>query len=558
VEFPLDHFCRYDELTAFLQEVAASHPHLVPIESIGRSHEGRDIWLATVTDVATGPHSEKPAMWVDGNIHATELTASAAVIGILRHLVTGFGTDERVTEALATRTFYLVPRVNPDGAELALADRPRYLRSSVRPWPWTDRWMQPGLHAQDIDGDGRILEMRIEDPTGAWTTHPDEPRLMVPVAPDGITSAKRYRVLVEGLIEGYDGYTIPRPRNPEGLDLNRNFPAGWGTGIPGAGDFPGSEPEVLSLVRAITSRPNICGTNAFHTFGGVLLRPSSTKSDGDLPPGDVWTWKQLGAKCTELTSYPVHSVYEDFTWDKSETMSGAGDDWAYEHLGVFSWTTEFWDCIHAATGERAPTSIWYVSIDPEIELKVLHWFDDNHAGSYAEWTEFDHPQLGRIEIGGWDSLRTWSNPPLARLEQEVAPHAEFAVFQALTSPRLVIEQVTATAVGDDVWRISAGIANTGYLSTTISEWAVKHHLVRPVAAELTLPEGASLLEGTTNRTLLGQLDGYQSARFSDNNDGTPNRALASWVVHAPAGVTVTVTASHQRAGVARETITLAQ
>ena len=60
---------------------------------------------------------------------------------------------------------------------------------------------------------------------------------------------------------------------------------------------------------------------------------------------------------TRLTGYPVHAVFEDFTWDKAVTMSGAADDWAYEHLGVYSWTTEFWDPIHAATGTKQSTRL---------------------------------------------------------------------------------------------------------------------------------------------------------------------------------------------------------
>ena len=36
-----------------------------------------------------------------------------------------------------------------------------------------------------LDGDGRILQMRIPDPHGAWMPHPDDSRLMVPVPIDG-------------------------------------------------------------------------------------------------------------------------------------------------------------------------------------------------------------------------------------------------------------------------------------------------------------------------------------------------------------------------------------
>ena len=56
------------------------------LEVAGTSHEGRSIWLATVTNTATGPHDEKPAIFVEANIHATEITASTAALHLLHHL----------------------------------------------------------------------------------------------------------------------------------------------------------------------------------------------------------------------------------------------------------------------------------------------------------------------------------------------------------------------------------------------------------------------------------------------------------------------------------------
>ena len=105
-----------------------------------------------------------------------------------------------------------------------------------------------------------------------------------------------------------------------GLDLNRNFPAGWGVDVLGSGDHPMSEPEVHALVRAVKARPNVCGYNAFHTAGGFMLRPSSSLPDSQLPPEDVFIFKKFGEHSTPLTTYPVHSVYEDLTWDKSRVM----------------------------------------------------------------------------------------------------------------------------------------------------------------------------------------------------------------------------------------------
>ena len=557
-----DRFIRFDELSSTLLALAEAFPHLVSIEQYGTSFEGRALLLATVTDRTTGAPDAKPAQWVDANIHATEVAGGAAALHLLHHLVTADARgDHAALHALRTRTFYVVPRVNPDGVEAALADTPTYRRSSMRPWPFRDAHRWPGLHPSDIDGDGRVLTMRLPDPNGAWVPHPDEPRVMVPVPADGIVAdgVQRYRLLDEGFIEDFDGFSIGLAPAPEGLDMNRNFPAGWGTAVRGAGDHPLSEPEIDALVRAIAARPNICGYNAYHTFGGVILRPSSTVADATLPPLDVWTFTELGRRGTELTTYPVHSVFEDFTWDKGSLMSGAADDWAYEHLGVFGWTTEFWDVQHAATGERASTDVWMVGLTPEQEVAVARW-SDQYGEYVVPWRPFDHPQLGPVEIGGLDWFRVVSNPPLPLLVDEIRPHAEFAVFQALAAPCLEIVRAVAVPVGDRVWRVEAGIANTGWLPTTVTDRAARSNLLQPVIAELTGIEGLQIVDGP-NRRRLGQLAGRSRFRLDggSRSDGTPDRVLVTWTVRTAADAfppDVVVSAAHQRAGSSQRTVTV--
>jgi len=170
---------------------------------------------------------------VDANIHSTETCAGVAACYLIHYLLDGFTSHNKlVLEALRTRTFYIVPRVNPDGVEAALANRPTYLRSSVRKWPWPEgmhKW--PGLQVEDIDGDGRVLCMRILDSNGAWVEHPKDSRVMIPVdhtdspfqATEFNGDIRRYRILTEGFIDNFDGFTIPTPRKSAGLDLNRLF-----------------------------------------------------------------------------------------------------------------------------------------------------------------------------------------------------------------------------------------------------------------------------------------------------------------------------------------------
>ena len=548
--YDFDSFLRYEALVTWLDQLADEHPALVTIETYGQSRQGRDLLIVTVTDSSTSEHGTKPAHWIDANIHSVELTASVAACRVLQHLVDGFTAgDEQVVRALQTRTFYVVPRVNPDGAEWAMADSPQFRRSSVRRWPLADgrRWL--GHQSEDIDGDGRILQMRLADDDGQWVPHPDDARLLVAVPLDGIAAGtQRYRLFGEGTIEDFDGFTMPKPRLPQGLDMNRNFPAGWGTSVPGSGDHPLSEPEIDALIRAMFARPGICGFNAFHTSGGVLLRPSSTKSDSALPPNDVWVWKELAKRGSEFTGYPAHSVYEDFTWDPAETMSGASEDWAYEHLGVYGWTTEFWDLVHAATGGKASTHVWYTGPTDAEALAAVCWLDGQPGGArtagFVDWYEFDHPQLGPVELGGWNGLYSWVNPPLHLLKAEVDGHGAFAVAQALAAPCLDRKYTDVKQLGPDTWQVSVGVANVGWLPTQVTERAKKDGIVRPVVVELA---GAEIVSGSA-RIELGQFDGAIAARSDQGDGGAPERALASWVVRCSAGTKLSVTASHQRVG----------
>src|SRR5690348_2830913 len=278
-EIQFDRFYRYDDLTRLVQAFAEEHPRLMRVESIGKSHEGRDIWVVTVTNFATGEAGEKPALWVDGNIHATEVSPSSACLYLLDTLASGYGNDPEITRCLDTRAFYVCPRVNPDGAEWALADRPRIIRSSTRPYPYDEEPIG-GLIEEDVDDDGRLLWMRVPDPNGPWKVREDEPRLLTRRDP-AESGGRYYRLLPEGRIADYDGVEIKLQPKRERLDLNRNFPANWRpeSEQKGSGPYPGSEPEVRNLLAFIADHPNVTGAVTFHTLSGVLLRPFDHQPD---------------------------------------------------------------------------------------------------------------------------------------------------------------------------------------------------------------------------------------------------------------------------------------
>jgi murein tripeptide amidase MpaA len=559
---PFDRFVKFPELTEILQGWASDKPDLLRLSSIGKSYEDRDIWLCTVTNHATGDHTERPAIWIDANIHATELTGSTAALYLLNKLLTGYGSDEIVTRAVDTRTFYVVPRMGPDGAELAMAEKPRWVRSSVREYPRTDQ--QDGLIAQDMDGDGRILTMRIKDDNGTWKPCPADHRLLVPRDPIEEGPGPYYRLLTEGEIQNYDGITVKPAPNIAGLDMNRNYPVEWRpeNEQQGAGPYPTSEPEIRAVVQAIVDRPNICAFIQYHTMAGAHLRPYGTKADDALPVFDLRVFKQIGEKATELTGYPAVSVYHDFKYHPKEVITGVADDWAYDHLGIHGWTTEFWNVKKAAGIEDTKFIEWGQGHPVDDDLKILAWSDEElHGEGFVDWYEYDHPQLGPVELGGWNTAFCFRNPPLHLLEAEVAPHADWAIWHVLISPLLRIREQEAVRFDGDTWGIRVVVENTGWLPTNVTAKALERKIVRPVEAEITLPEGVELLGAPGDRKKeLGQLSGRalrnNMTLFGGGHDATVDRAKAEWIVRGPAGTVLPVVIRHPRAGTVRTEVTL--
>jgi murein tripeptide amidase MpaA len=554
-----DRYYRYEDLTQILHAYAEAYPGLMRLESIGESHEGRSVWLATVTSFDKGPDTDKPALWVDGNIHASEVSPSTACLYLIDRLVTGYGSVPEITRCLDTRAFYVCPRVNPDGAEWALADTPKIIRSSTRPYPYDEEPIG-GLVEQDMDGDGRMLSMRVPDPNGAWKVCSEEPRLLVRRDPEE-TGGTYYRLLPEGEIEDYDGVTVRIQPRKERLDLNRNFPFGWRQEHEqkGAGPYPTSEPEVRNLARFIAAHPNLTGGVAFHTYSGALLRPYDDRPDEKFPAEDLWTYQKIGAKGTDLTGYPAVSVYHDFRYHPNEVITGGFDAWLYEHLGLFSWTVELWSPQRQAGIEEYKFIDWYREHPLEDDLKMLKWSDEVLEGKgYVDWYPFEHPQLGAVELGGWDRLYAFRNPPQAFVEREIAPFADWLLWLLLISPRLEVYEASAKALGEGAYRIRLVVQNTGWLPSYVTKKALEKKVVRGLVAEIELPEGATLETGKP-REELGQLEGraYKSAA-PDVDNGTDDRAKVEWVVRAPAGGAVKLVARHQRAGRVTAVLTLGE
>ncbi len=545
-------FNRYftnEELAQLLAEWADAYPSILDLRVLGASQEKKDIHLLVITHQGAGSDDSKPAIWVDANIHATEIAGTTTALRVAWELLSKYGREQRVTRLVNTCTFYIVPRLNPDGAAWAMADIPRYVRSGTRPYPYEDR--MPGLHNEDVDGDGRILSMRIPDPNGDWKISSTNPKLMEKRDPDE-QGGEYFRVLPEGRIEDYDGFIVDIARPLQGLDFNRNYPFQWRTENEqrGAGPYPTSEPEIRAHVDFVANHPNIVAGVAYHTYSGVILRPYGTKADSEMETDDLWVYEAIAERAQALTGYRTVSVFHDFKYHPKQVITGPSNDWLYDNQGIYGYVIELWDIVGRATGKFDRKFIDWMRVHPhEDDVQIFEWAQDNGAGKgYVDWYEFDHPQLGIIELGGWNSMYTWRNPPHHFMGEEAERNVPYILLLAELLPHLEVHTLEASPLGDGRYHVRMVVDNRGFLPTYGSQVA-RQRGARPVWVELELPQGASFVQGA-RRTELGHLEGRSNklAVSTFRPPGMDNRAMAEWVVQAAPGETLEFHIRSDRAG----------
>ena len=514
-ELPFRAFFTYREVTDFVNSLAAARPDLCKLDSLGKSREGREMRLLTITDYASGDPEDKPGYLIHGNIHAAELSGAHAALYTARQLL----CDPDCSDLLKNVVFYIVPRLNPDGAEYVVTTsgpvRSRTDRSRTEP---------NTLYPKDMDGDGLIISMRQEHPDGGFVVDPEDKRLLISRKPD--SAGPFYRILPEGEIRQWDG-TDHISIDGRGFDWNRNWSYDWRPEPEqhGAGDFPFSELEMRHIAEFIHSKPNLFGVLGYHTGPAAVLRPPSTGSDDDLDENDVREMEDLariGAKHTEFPVIPVVKYHGKRS--KDINLRGHFHNFGYHNLGLFVFEFEL-GVMQNSAGITTEEQFGTETIEDREEQmrKLMKWWDrqEERDPIYHHWEEFQHPQLGKVEIGGF-LRRHMAGPTLPDLARISAGTYKFTLEHARKHPRIVLEDIQADAVGGQVFRIRARIANRGKFPTHISNKGKGLRRLRPVQVEFHPAEGVQLLSDQGHYSL-GHLGGV-----------THSRSL-EWFVSAPEG-----------------------
>jgi hypothetical protein len=563
------HYHTYGEVVEFLRKWEKDYPNLVSLYSVGQSFEGRDIWQITITNKSTGPDTDKPAFYIEGNRHSGEVTAAESALYFAWYVLTKYDQDPAITALVDTKAIYVRVKNNPDGSELYL-NTAQSNRSTVRPHDDDGDGLLDEDPPEDLDGDGLILQMRqkVADGRGEWTIDPEDKsgRLMKRVGP----GKGNYKIWSEGVDNDGDGRF--NEDGIGGLDLHRNYPENWrpelgadltgrGWTQGGAGEFPLSETETRAVVLFLLDHPNVSIVQTMDTSVPMHLRPPSTsRSEESMLPEDLKIYQYFDREGKKITGYPyAGDVYWDYANAGRENrdtramaaemgfemprepqgfpLFGHSPDFGYFEYGAVWYGDELWN------GGRMKD---YDGDGRVTDLENLRWLDENLPGKcFKPWTKFAHPQLGEVEIGGFDPKFFRQNPPPEILEEWAAKEARFNLLLAESLPqvRIVSADVRAVKKEPGSCEIVAVVTNDGFLPTAL-EMAKRVKIVRPDMAVVKLSgKGAELARDVRARQEIGSLKSGE-------------RKEVRWKIRATGAeaVDAEVTFSSTRGGVARKTI----
>jgi len=517
VQLTYDHYHSYDEMREILQKLEKAYPELIKVRQIGQSFEGRNLMMAEVTNYRTGSGDKKTGFYIDGNIHAGEVTGTETALHTLWCLVSRYGSDKIVTDLLDHLVFYILPKVNPDGSEFYLHNA-EWIRGNIRPFDDDGDGRMDEDPANDLDKDGEITQMRVSDPTGSWKIDPKDPRNMVKREP-WEREGQFFKIYSEGIDDDNDGNF--NEDGTGGLDLNRNFPALWNPEFiqKAAGPYPISEPETKAVVKFILEHPNIGVIINYHTAGRLLYIPTgenprqkkSNKEDKEI-------FELLGSKYTDIVGGPVKLA--------GYRLSGMFIVWGYQHTGAIALLPELW-----RMGKD-------YNNDGQIDsYEKLRWNDEVlDKKGFVEWTPFNHSQLGPVEIGGWREKFVSQNPPPGPFLKEICDqHYRWTIYIAKLLPRLEIVRLESNKLSEKLFKITGIVRNAGYLPTNVTHQALIAQAVEPVLAKLKLPKGAEILIGK-QVTNLGQIAGNSVDR------------IVEWLILSPSSGEVCLEVISTRAG----------
>jgi hypothetical protein len=436
----------YAGVVDLCNRLAKAYPDLVTMESMGKSYQGRDMVVLTISDKKVLDPGKKPGFWIDGNIHSIEMQGTEMALYTAWYLCEMYNDNAFIKQLLKDKTFYIAPTINPDAREYftSVGVPPR---SGLAPRDNDRDGLVDEDGSDDLNNDKNISQMRRKNPNGQFKSDTKDPRRMIRVEPG---EKGEYELLGQEGIDN-DGDGLINEDGPGGYDGNRDWGFNWEPNYiqSGADKYPFTFPENQAVRDFAFKHKNITGSQSFHNSGGQILKGPSISGGGAeaYSRSDDAVIDAIGKKGQlMIPGYKLLTIWKDLY-----TVWGGELDWWYGEMGCFAYSNELWTP-YLMFGDSTNSD--------EYAFDKLLLFED----AFIPWQKYSHPVYGDIEIGGFSKNFGRLHPGFL-IESDAHRNAAFCIYNAYQSPKLEVSDIKVKNLTGGLKEITATVENKRMIPT---------------------------------------------------------------------------------------------
>lgn len=498
-------FSDQSRMATRLKALESANPSLTRLQSLAKTVGGKDVW---VLEIGAGDRVNHSGIAVIGGVEGSHLMGQELAIGFAEKLLANAQNDS-IKNILNTTAFYVFPNMSPDASEQYFA-QPKYERSANANPTDDDRDGKTNEDPfEDLNNDGLISWVRVEDPTGKWKTHPADSRIMVMASLEKGERGK-YILISEGTDNDKDGKF--NEDGDGGIHFNKSLTFDPPYFVPGAGEHPVSELENRALLDYLYER--------FNVFAVISFGPSNNLSDpwkfdklknaGRVPMGILENDARQNKIASDL--YKKYVTLKDAP--VGPTSKGDLSQWAYFHYGRQSFSTPgWWPPKFEIPKDTAQAKKYKTNEDKNTDVDFLRWAEKENLDVFTAWQKFNHVDYPgkNAEVGGFKPF-VKTNPPFKMVDKLVEEHTKFIVSLAAKRPDIDLINVKTEPLENGVSRITLTIQNKG-LFPALTEIGKNNIFNKLVKISLTSAKDQSIVSGN-KITLLPNLEAGETKEMS--------------------------------------------
>jgi Zinc carboxypeptidase len=487
-----------------VKKIQASYPDVVKAQSLIKTVGGKDIW---VVEIGEGDRANHPGIVIIGGAEGSNLLGQELAMGFAERLTAQSKIDS-IKKLLASAVFYVFPNVSPDAAEQYFATVKYERNANARS---TDDDRDGKLDEdpfEDLNKDGWITCVRVEDPAGKWKTHPADDRVMV-LANSEKGELGKYTVVSEGIDNDKDTRWNEDPEG--GVQFNKNLTYDPPYFTAGAGEVPVSELENRALLDFLYDRFNVFAVISFSS-GNNLSDPwkfDKSKTSQRVVTGIL----ENDAKVNKLASDLYKKLVPLKDAPASPALKGDILQWAYFHYGRQSFSSPgWWPPKFEIPKDTIAAKKFKNNEDKNTDVDFLRLADREGWDVFVPWQKINHPDFPEknVEVGGIKPF-TKIIPPFKMVDKLIDDHTKFILTLAGKKPEIDLVNLKTESLGNEVTRLTITIQNKG-LFPALSEIGQNNYFIKLVKVTMSVSKD-QLISGN-QITLLPNLGAGESKEMT--------------------------------------------